>query len=357
MGALSLALLLGGVNAACINFRPAPAPIAAALSAGRAGAGVDHPGRAPVHRAGSAWTAARSTVQAWTGRCTPSTWRAGRCSGPSGSRASSPAGCCVSGDTLYAASSRPRGPSLRARPRAPAAGTGRCDRPGRRSSRPRRAARSIVADAAGRRSRPRCPHAASGGGAASSGISRVAPVPAGKGAVVVATVDSLFRLTADRRRGDAPDAVARRRAVALDPVRRVPGGGHHRLAGRRDRPGGPHDRAGASGWTHRCSARRRRPATRCTSPPGAARCIACRPVPRAGPSGWWRSSGRSRRRSPSSTGRSSSAAPTDRSARSSPDGARRGGSSSGARSSWDRCALDDGIVAVGGEGDLHRYRR
>ena len=190
-GALSLALLLGGVNAGCINFRPAPAPLSSTLSssapaqvwstrAGRRftgqltlddgtlyGAGVD--------RKVYAVDLASGQVQ-WSHRLS------GIVAG----------GVLVSGDRVYAASSRPQG-RVYALDRA----TGR--RLWRQKTgivgAPLALAESILVvptqrgevlglDRATGRQRWR----------RRLGTSRVAPVEAGGGALVIATVDSVFRV-------------------------------------------------------------------------------------------------------------------------------------------------------------------
>jgi outer membrane protein assembly factor BamB len=190
-GALSLALLLGGVNAACINFRPAPAPISPTLSASAptqvwsTRAGRRFTGRlalesgtlygAGVDRKVYAVDLASGQVQ-WSHRL-------------SGIAAG---GVLVSGDTVYVASSRPQG-RVYALDRAT----------GRRLWRQKTGVVGaplaltggilVVATQRGdvlgldratgdQRWRRRL------------GTSRAAPVEAGGGAMVIATVDSVFRI-------------------------------------------------------------------------------------------------------------------------------------------------------------------
>ena len=190
---MSLALLLGVVNAACINFRPAPAPLSPTLSAsaptqvwstraGRrftGGLTLDHGVLygAGVDRKVYAVDVASGQVQ-WSYRL-------------SGIAAG---GVLLSGDTVYAASSRPEG-RLYALDRA----TGR--RHWRQKTgivgAPLALAEGIIVvptqrgDVLGldqttgvQRWRRRL------------GTSRVAPVPTGDGTLLIATVDSVFRITA-----------------------------------------------------------------------------------------------------------------------------------------------------------------
>ena len=107
-GALSLALLLGGVNAACVNFRPPPVPIAASVAG-------DAPTPVWTTRAGRRLTGQVRTrdntlygggmdrkvyaVDLASGEVRWSARLAGMIVG----------GVLLSGDTVYAASSRPEG--------------------------------------------------------------------------------------------------------------------------------------------------------------------------------------------------------------------------------------------------------
>ncbi len=192
-GALSLALVLGGVNAACVNYRPAPRPLGAETSAGAptqvwsTRAGRRFTGNvalmdgtlygAGVDRKVYAVDLANGQVQ-WSQRLS------GLVAG----------GVLVSGDTVFAASSRPDGRVYALNRKT-----------GRRLWREKTGAVGA-------------PLALSGGvlvvatqrgdvigiGAAAGetrwrrrlGTSRVAPVEVAQGAVVVATVDSVFRLGA-----------------------------------------------------------------------------------------------------------------------------------------------------------------
>lgn len=207
-GALSLALLLGGVNAACINYRPAPAPLAPALSAGapsqvwsaRAGRRFTGPLRLDgTMLYGAGVDRKVYAVDLKTGQVQWSQRLAGIVAG----------GVLVSGDTVYAASSRPEG-RVYAFDRA----TGR--RHWKQKTGPVGAPLGlsgrmlIVATQRGdllgleqttgnERWRRRL------------GTARVAPVDAGDGAILIATVDSVFRVNgADGRvlsRARSPGAV------------------------------------------------------------------------------------------------------------------------------------------------------
>ncbi len=106
-GALSLALLLGSVNAACVNFRPPPAPIAATVAgdvptpvwtvrAGRRLTGVDAEDNTLY---GGGVDRKVYAVDLTSGEVRWSTRLSGMVVG----------GVLVSGDTIYAASSRPEG--------------------------------------------------------------------------------------------------------------------------------------------------------------------------------------------------------------------------------------------------------
>ena len=133
---MSLALLLGSVNAA-LRRRAPSAPAAARRRAGAGtapGAGLARP--RPGGRFTGRWSSPvrRSTAAGWTARCTRWTWPAGRLRWSSrlgGPHRRRRAAC--SGDTVYAASSPPRGQGLRARCPTPATGSG-ARRPGRSSA-------------------------------------------------------------------------------------------------------------------------------------------------------------------------------------------------------------------------------
>ena len=192
---MSLALILGSVNAACINFRPAPAPLAPAMAAGA-------PSQVWTTRAGRRFTG-RLTLDGGTlygAGVDRKVYAVDLASGEvrwsrrlSGIVAG---GVLVSGDTVFAASSRPEG-RVYALDRA----TGR--QYWRQKTGPVGApltlagGRLVVATQRGdviglepstgqERWRRRL------------GTSRVAPVDVGGGAVVVATVDSVFRVAADQ---------------------------------------------------------------------------------------------------------------------------------------------------------------
>lgn len=193
-GALSLALLLGSVNAACINYRPAPAALTAELSAGaptqvwsaRAGRRFTGPLRldgstiygAGVDRKVYAVDLASGQVQ-WSTRLS------GIVAG----------GVLVSGDTLYVASSRPEG-RVYALDRATGQRfwrqkTGPVGAPLGLSGRTLVVATQrgdvigLERSTGNERWRRRL------------GTARVAPVSVGNGAVIVATVDSVFRVSAE----------------------------------------------------------------------------------------------------------------------------------------------------------------
>ncbi|HEX6105336.1 MAG TPA: PQQ-binding-like beta-propeller repeat protein [Gemmatimonadales bacterium] len=190
---MSVALLLGSVNAACINFRPAPAPLAPTMSASA-------PDQVWATRAGRRFTG-RLTVDGGTlfgAGVDRKVYAVDLTSGEvrwshrlSGIVAG---GVLVSGDTVYAASSRPEG-RVYALDRA----TGQ--RHWKQKTGPVGAPLALVAgtlvvptqrgDVLGldpgtgaERWRRRL------------GTSRVAPVDLGDGAVLIATVDSVFRVGA-----------------------------------------------------------------------------------------------------------------------------------------------------------------
>lgn len=190
-GALSLALLVGGVNAACVNFRPPPAPIAA-NAAGQA------PTRVWTARAGRRFTPPVETegnvlyggsidrkvyaVSMTNGDVRWSTRMPGMIVG----------GVLVSGDTVFVASARPQG-----RVSALRRGTGK--QIWRTTTPPIGAPLALIDDAL---------IALSEGGEILSldpkggkvrwrrrvGVARIAAVPAGAGELLVATTDSLYRV-------------------------------------------------------------------------------------------------------------------------------------------------------------------
>ena len=190
---MSLALLLGGVNAACINYRPTPAPLAPALSAAA-------PAQVWVARAGRRFTGPLSVdgttlygagvdrkvyaVDLQSGQVQWSQRLSGIVAG----------GVLVSGDTVYAASSRPQG-RVYAFDRA----TGK--RYWRQNTGPVGAPLALLdgtlivatqrGDVVGL-----AQHTGERRWSRRLGTSRVAPVLVDGGAVVVATVDSVFRLAA-----------------------------------------------------------------------------------------------------------------------------------------------------------------
>jgi outer membrane protein assembly factor BamB len=192
-GALSLALLLGGVNAACAPSPAGPAPLAPAPSAGAptqvwsAKAGRRYTGRivvagetiyaGSVDRKVYAVNLASGEVR-WTSRL------GGLITG----------GVLVAGDTVYVASGRPEGKVYaldgRSGRRLWRTGTGAVGAPlalvhGTLVALTQRG-EVLGLDPAGGRIRWRRP----------TGFARIAAVPADSGTLVVATVDSLYRLRA-----------------------------------------------------------------------------------------------------------------------------------------------------------------
>ena len=207
-GALSLALLLGGVNAACINYRPAPAPIAASLASGApeqvwsTRAGRRFTGRLTLDNGtlyGAGVDRKVYAVDVVSGQVQWSQRLSGIVAG----------GVLLSGDTIYAASSRPQG-RVYALDRA----TGRrhwMQRTGAVGAPIALAGRTLIVptqggdvlglDAASGEARWR----------RKLGTSRVTPTVTGEGAVVLATIDSLFLIGADSgrvlRRARSPGTV------------------------------------------------------------------------------------------------------------------------------------------------------
>jgi outer membrane protein assembly factor BamB len=192
-GALSLALLLGSVNAACINFRPPPRPLSAEASAGA-------PTQVWSTRAGRRFTGNLTlldgtlygagvdrkvyAVDLKTGRVQWSERLAGLVAG----------GVLVSGDTVFAASSRPQGQVY-----ALDRGTGK-----RLWRHKTGEVGAPLALSSGVLVVPTQRGEVLGVGAGLGeirwrqrlGTSRIAPVEVSPGFVVVATIDSVFRLGA-----------------------------------------------------------------------------------------------------------------------------------------------------------------
>ena len=190
---MSVALLLGGVNAACINFRPAPAPLAPSFSAGApTQVWAARTGRrltGPVTLDGSTLYAAGVdrkvvAVDVESGQVQWSQRLSGIVAG----------GVLVSGDTVYAASSRPDGRvyalDRRTGTRYWRQKTGPVGAPLALTDRTLIVATQRgdvlgLAQGTGERRWVR-----------RLGTSRVAPVVVDSGDVVIATVDSIFRVAA-----------------------------------------------------------------------------------------------------------------------------------------------------------------
>jgi outer membrane protein assembly factor BamB len=188
---LSLALLLGSVNAACVNFRPPPAPIAASV-AGDAPAPV-WTARAGRRLSGQVEMRDNTLYGGGTDRKVYAVdlasgevrWSA-RLSGMI------VGGVLVSGDTIYAASSRPEG-------RVYALSRSNGKQVWRISTHPIGAPLALVDGvlvAETQRGGVMAINPATGKVLwhRRLGVARVRAVPAGNGGVVVATTDSLFRL-------------------------------------------------------------------------------------------------------------------------------------------------------------------
>lgn len=207
-GALSLALLLGGVNAACINFHPAPAPLSPAAA-----------GNAPTQvwssRAGRRFTGPLAinggtlygagvdrkvyAVDLGTGQVRWSQRLSGLVAG----------GVLVAGDTVFAASSRPVG-QVYALDRT--TGEQHWKRKTGPVGAPLALARGTLIVATSRGEVLGLSSATGGERWRKRlGTSRVAPVEVPGGTVVIATVDSLFRLDPEsgevRRRVRSPGTI------------------------------------------------------------------------------------------------------------------------------------------------------
>jgi outer membrane protein assembly factor BamB len=208
LGALSLALLLGGVNAACTPASPAPGAVAPAPSA-------DAPAQVWSAKAGRRATGrmvvAGETIYAGSvdrkvyavALASGQTRWSARLGGLIGG------GVLLSGDTIYAASSRPEGKvyALNAR-------TG--GRFWRTSTGPVGAPLALVDGVlVAETERGEIVGLAPGNGDVrwrrKLGVARIAAVPADSGTLIVATVDSLFRMSARDgkvvRRAASPGAI------------------------------------------------------------------------------------------------------------------------------------------------------
>ena len=294
-GALSLVLLLGGVNAACVGYRPPPAAHAPDRTACRAThrrrSGPCEPAAgSPGDRAEGRHSC---TAPAWTARSTRWIWRPARSSGPAGSRAWWRAACSSPATRSSSPARGPRAGCTRSIG-PPASGSGG-PRPGRWGPR----WRWSEAPSWCRRSGASCwasiRRTARFAGDGAWGWPGSPRLSVGRGAVVVATVDSLYRLTvAD---GEVTHRV-RSPGTIVSPWlvhRGLARGGHHRFAGRRRLPRGPQDPMERQGGRPRAGLARRRWAIRFTSPAGGARSSASSPATRRCRSGSSSSTGRSPR--------------------------------------------------------------
>ena len=356
-GALSLVLLVGSVNAACITCAPPPAPADPPRpSAGCARPGVGSQGRPAIHRQVALDQDETCTVRAWIGRCTRWTSRPAPVKWSCRLTGSSPAG---SSSRATPCTRRAPGPKGRVNALDRSTGqriwrvnVGLVSAPlamvdGCSSVANQRGELLGLDPKTGRRSL-----------APADGAGVIAPIPAGfGGAVLLATPDSLFRIaTADgavRRRvrvagsgglaldPDARDALVAGTAdslvLAIDPDSLTP-----RWKVRLDAP--VMDSPAVMGDTIYAATRR---GTLYRVFPGTPARGGAHRGARLADHG----AGHHRR-----TARSCWAAPTGRSGRSTP----RDGAVADQPLAPDRARplpLDDGMVAVGGKGDLHRFRR
>lgn len=190
-GALSLSLLIGSVNAACVNPRPAPAPVAPEMSGavpeqvwtsrvGRRFTGRIEVEHGTIYGAGSDRKVYAVDLETGAVR-----W-SHRLTGPVGG------GVLLSGDTLYAATSRPDGRvyaiDRRLGRRLWRSKTGAIGAPLSLS------AGVLIAQAQSGVIAGLEPKTGMVKWRRTLGFARIAAEPAGEDAVVVATVDSLFRV-------------------------------------------------------------------------------------------------------------------------------------------------------------------
>lgn len=190
-GALSLALLLGSVNAACVNFRPPPPPIAASVAG-------DAPAPVWTARAGRKLTGQIATRDnmLYGGSTDRKVYAVDLASGEVQWSARLPGmivgGVLLSGDTVYAASSRPEGRIYALRredgKQIWRASTGHIGAPlalvdGVLVAETQRGVILALDPATGKVRWQR-----------RLGVARVRAASAGPGAVVVATTDSLYRV-------------------------------------------------------------------------------------------------------------------------------------------------------------------
>jgi outer membrane protein assembly factor BamB len=189
---LSLALLLGGVNAGCVNFRPPPAPVAASLAG-------DAPDPMWTARAGRRFT---RPVQIqdntlYGGSIDRKVYAIDLASGEVLWSARLPGmivgGVLVNGDTVFAASSRPEG-RIHALRRSSGKQIWRTSTPAIGAPLALVEGMLVAQTQAGevlgvdpRRGKIRWRRRV--------GVARTAAAPAGPGGVLVATTDSLFRLS------------------------------------------------------------------------------------------------------------------------------------------------------------------
>ncbi len=190
-GALSLSLLIGSVNAACVNPRPAPAPIAPEMSGavpqqvwtsrvGRRFTGRLELDNGTIYGAGSDRKVYAVDLETGAVR-----W-SHRLSGPVGG------GVLVAGDTLYVASSRPDG-RVYAIDRRTGTRLWR-SRTGAVAAPLSLAAGMLIVETQSGTIAGLDPKTGNVKWRRALGVARIAAEPAGEDAFVVATVDSLFRV-------------------------------------------------------------------------------------------------------------------------------------------------------------------
>ena len=207
-GAFSLALLMGGVNAACVNFRPPPVPIAAA-AAGQA------PTRVWTAHAGRRFTPPVETEGnlLYGGSLDRKVYAISMTDGDIQWSARMPGmivgGVLVSGDTVFVASGRPQG-----RVSALYRGTGK--QIWRTGTPPIGAPLALIdGGLIALSERGEILSLDPNGGKVRwrhrLGVARIAAVPAGAGVLLVATTDSLYRLSSAtgqvQRRAASPGAI------------------------------------------------------------------------------------------------------------------------------------------------------
>lgn len=189
---MSLALLLGGVNAACVNFRPPPAPVAASVAGNaptpvwRTRAGRRFTG--PVEIAGTTLYGGSVDRKVYAVDLT-----SGNIRWSSGLPGMIVGGVLLAGDTVFAASSRPEG-------RIYALRRSSGKRIWRTSTPPIGAPLALVhgvliAETLRGEVLGLDPRRGKVLWRRRVGVARAAAVPAGPGALLVATTDSLYRLS------------------------------------------------------------------------------------------------------------------------------------------------------------------